>query len=210
MNLDLIHVHTEFGIGIFARIVAKDLGIPLVCTYHTMYEDYTHYINKFDIEGIDKVGKKVTASFSKMVVDTCEAVIAPSEKTREALVKYGVTTPIHIIPTGLDLDKFNRERIPAEDIQKLRAQYHLSAEDKVMLYVGRVAHEKSCLLYTSIWQRILLMLIAGRLMYIMKNHLAHVLRLVSHCFKVKWHIITNLNVILSKRRFNRLKEVKLC
>ncbi|RHM99097.1 glycosyltransferase [Dielma fastidiosa] len=143
MNLDLIHVHTEFGIGIFARIVAKDLGIPLVCTYHTMYEDYTHYINKFDIEGIDKVGKKVTASFSKMVVDTCEAVIAPSEKTREALVKYGVTTPIHIIPTGLDLDKFNRERIPAEDIQKLRAQYHLSAEDKVMLYVGRVAHEKS-------------------------------------------------------------------
>lgn len=58
MNLDLIHVHTEFGIGIFARIVAKDLGIPLVCTYHTMYEDYTHYINKFDIEGIDKVGKR--------------------------------------------------------------------------------------------------------------------------------------------------------
>lgn len=143
MNLDLIHVHTEFGIGIFARIIARDLGIPLVCTYHTMYEDYTHYINKFDIEGIDKVGKKVTASFSKMVVDTCEAVIAPSEKTKETLIKYGVKTPIHIIPTGLDLDKFNRTNIDAQAISDLRAKYGLVDEDRVMLYVGRVAHEKS-------------------------------------------------------------------
>lgn len=143
MNLDLIHVHTEFGIGIFARIIARDLGIPLVCTYHTMYEDYTHYINKFDIEGIDKVGKKVTASFSKMVVDTCEAVIAPSEKTKETLIKYGVKTPIHIIPTGLDLDKFNRANIDAQAISDLRAKYGLVDEDRVMLYVGRVAHEKS-------------------------------------------------------------------
>ncbi len=143
MNLDLIHVHTEFGIGIFARIVAKDLGIPLVCTYHTMYEDYTHYINKFDIEGIDKVGKKVTASFSKMVVETCEAVIAPSEKTKEALLKYGVKTPILIIPTGLNLEKFNRENIDEAEVKSLREQYGTSNEDKVMLYVGRVAHEKS-------------------------------------------------------------------
>ena len=41
-NLDIIHSHTEFGVGTFARIIAKQLNIPLVHTYHTMYEDYVH------------------------------------------------------------------------------------------------------------------------------------------------------------------------
>ena len=45
-NLDVIHCQTEFGVGTFARIIAKQLNIPLVHTYHTMYEDYIHYITK--------------------------------------------------------------------------------------------------------------------------------------------------------------------
>ena len=47
LNFDIIHVHTEFGVGIFAGIVAKQLHIPLVRTYHTTYEDYTHYIKPY-------------------------------------------------------------------------------------------------------------------------------------------------------------------
>ena len=43
-HLDVIHSQTEFGVGTFARIVSKQFGIPLVHTYHTMYEDYVHYI----------------------------------------------------------------------------------------------------------------------------------------------------------------------
>ena len=45
-NLDVIHSHTEFGIGTFARFMSKQFGIPLVHTYHTMYEDYIHYVTK--------------------------------------------------------------------------------------------------------------------------------------------------------------------
>ena len=82
MNLDVIHAHTEFGVGIFARMVAKDLNIPVVSTYHTMYEDYTHYINKFELEGVEDITRKVAASFSRIITDTCEGVIAPSEKTK--------------------------------------------------------------------------------------------------------------------------------
>ena len=41
-HLDVIHSHTEFGVGTFARIIAKQFCIPLVHTYHTMYEDYVH------------------------------------------------------------------------------------------------------------------------------------------------------------------------
>ncbi|MCB6288871.1 glycosyltransferase, partial [[Clostridium] scindens] len=62
MQLDVIHVHTEFGVGMFGRIVAKYLNIPVVTTYHTMYEDYTHYVNRFEIDEVDKVTKKVVST----------------------------------------------------------------------------------------------------------------------------------------------------
>lgn len=46
MNLDVIHSNVEFTVGIFARVVSEQLSIPLVHTYHTNWEDYTHYITK--------------------------------------------------------------------------------------------------------------------------------------------------------------------
>ena len=143
MNLDVIHAHTEFGVGIFARMVAKDLNIPVVSTYHTMYEDYTHYINKFELEGVEKITRKVAASFSRIITDTCEGVIAPSEKTKDTLLKYGVNVPIHIIPTGLDLKKFNVDSVDPRLIEEVKERYQLHDGDKIMLYVGRIAEEKS-------------------------------------------------------------------
>lgn len=143
MNLDVIHVHTEFGVGMFGRTVAKYLNIPVVTTYHTMYEDYTHYINRFDIEEVEKVSKKVVGSFSRLISDNAQAVISPSEKTKETLLKYGVKTPIYIIPTGLNFDKFNPDHIDPQEVQEIRRQYGIAEDDKVITYVGRIAQEKS-------------------------------------------------------------------
>jgi 1,2-diacylglycerol 3-alpha-glucosyltransferase len=53
-HLDVIHSHSEFSIGTFARIIAKQFNIPLIHTYHTMYEDYIHYITKGYFNGISK------------------------------------------------------------------------------------------------------------------------------------------------------------
>lgn len=143
MNLDVIHAHTEFGVGMFARIVAKYLNIPVVITYHTMYEDYTHYINRFDIEEVDKVSKKVVSSFSRIISDNAQAVISPSEKTKETLLNYGVKTPIYIIPTGLNFEKFNPKHIDPDEVKAIRARYGIQEDDKVITYVGRIAKEKS-------------------------------------------------------------------
>lgn len=143
MNLDVIHVHTEFGVGMFGRTVAKYLNIPVVSTYHTMYEDYTHYINRFDIEEVDILSKKFVTSFSRMISDNVQAVIAPSEKTKETLVNYGVKTPIYIIPTGLELDQFDPEAQDQQRVQALREEYGFSAEDHIITFIGRIAKEKS-------------------------------------------------------------------
>ena len=62
--MDVIHSHTEFGVGTFARIIAKQLDIPLVHTYHTMYEDYIHYVTKGYFK---KSSKKLVEYFTKFL-----------------------------------------------------------------------------------------------------------------------------------------------
>lgn len=143
MSLDVIHVHTEFGVGIFGRIVARSLNIPIVTTYHTMYEDYTHYINRFDIDEVNKVSRKLIGTFSRTISDNAQAVISPSDKTKDTLLNYGVKTPIYVIPTGLNFEKFNRKYIDFEEVKKIRHEYGIADDDKVITYVGRVAQEKS-------------------------------------------------------------------
>lgn len=143
MNLDIIHVHTEFGVGIFGRNIAKELNIPIVSTYHTMYEDYTHYLNFLDLEFVDKVSKNVVGNLSKIMNATAEIVISPSLKTKDTLIGYGVTAPIHVIPTGIDLTKFNEKNVDSQLVENLKKQYGIEKEDHVVIYIGRIASEKS-------------------------------------------------------------------
>lgn len=143
INLDLIHAHTEFGVGIFARIVAKMQNIPLVSTYHTTYEDYTHYVNLINSNRIDKVAKKAVSSLSRLYGDSSIKVIAPSEKTKEMLVRYGVKSDIFVVPTGLDLSKFSNEAKDLATVNSIREKYHITADDLLVIFVGRLAKEKS-------------------------------------------------------------------
>ena len=143
MNLDVIHVHTEFGVGIFARIVSSHLSIPLVSTYHTMYEDYTHYVNIFNLKSVDKVAKRAVYSLSKLYGEKCTALICPSPKTKERLEFYGIKKKIHVIPTGLDLDRFQPEHTDKETRLALRKEMGVKDDEFLIVYVGRIAAEKS-------------------------------------------------------------------
>ena len=143
MNLDVIHVQTEAGVGIFGRQMAKQLHIPLVYTYHTMYEDYTHYLNPLDSQTVEKMGRKAVKSLSRILGNGAQAVIAPSEKTKQALLQYGVITPIYIVPTGLDLSLFDVNKLDKQKVDDIRSSLGLSQDDHVVVFVGRIAKEKS-------------------------------------------------------------------
>ena len=71
-NPEVIHVQTEFGIGIFGRIAAEYLDIPVVYTYHTMWTDYSHYINPINSENSrycrQKSNYKKLVNFMEIVV----------------------------------------------------------------------------------------------------------------------------------------------
>lgn len=142
MDLDVIHVHTEMGIGLFARQMAKKYNIPLVYTYHTLYEDYLHYVNPKDFQTVDQAGRRVVRDLSKLAGNGPMAVIAPSNKTKKALQSYGVKTPIYIVPTGIDLSDFLKKNLDAEKIQAVRQSLGLSDEAHTVVFVGRIAKEK--------------------------------------------------------------------
>ena len=141
-NLDIIHSHTEFGIGTFARIIAKQLNIPLVHTYHTMYEDYVHYITKGYFDG---TSKKIVEYLTKFYCDkTTKELIVPTKKAYDLFKeKYKVDKNVHIIPTGIDIEKFYKENININKLFKLKEQIGINEKDFIILYVGRLGQEKN-------------------------------------------------------------------
>lgn len=140
-NLDVIHSHTEFGVGTFARIIAKQFGIPLVHTYHTMYEDYVHYITH---GYFDKSSKKLVEYFTKFYCDkTTSELIVPSKKTYNLFKeKYKCDKNIYIVPTGMDVENFDVSKLKQSKIEELKNKYKLN-NSFVVLYVGRLAEEKN-------------------------------------------------------------------
>lgn len=138
LKLDIIASQTEFSLGLFAKIVSKRLSIPMIHTYHTVYEDYMHYISK----GIE-VSPVVARKYSKYFCNHVDALIVPTKKTERLLKSYGVTTQMRIIPTGIDFTPFRKESYTQEEIQKLKAVFHLPENVPVLLFIGRLAKEKS-------------------------------------------------------------------
>ena len=141
-HLDIIHSHTEFGVGIFARLFAKQESIPLVHTYHTMYEDYTHYITK---GYFDKSSKKIVEYLTMFYCDkTARELIVPTEKTyRLFKEKYHYDKPINIIPTGMDVSRFFLENLENKKLLQIKKSLKIKGGDFIILFVGRIAEEKN-------------------------------------------------------------------
>lgn len=140
MKLDIIHTNTEFAIGMFGRIMAHELFVPVVHTYHTIYEDYTHYIKKYISS--EKRAKAFVKMFSKFSVRGAEELIVPTEKVADLMRHYGVKPDINVIPTGIDLSRFEA-RDSAVQKSKLKASLGIPQSNKVVLYLGRVSDEKN-------------------------------------------------------------------
>jgi len=141
MHLDVIHTQTEFSLGIFGRIMAKELHLPLVHTYHTIYEDYTHYFMKF--KSLDERAKSFVRYFTKICCNSVEQVVVPTEKVKQLLFSYHVRQAIAVIPTGIDLSKFKAGNYTEQELLALRASFGISPEANVILYLGRISQEKN-------------------------------------------------------------------
>jgi 1,2-diacylglycerol 3-alpha-glucosyltransferase len=135
MHFDLVHIHTPF-IAHFAGLkIAKKLGLPVLETYHTFFEDYLHHY----LPWIPKSAAKSLARFiSKKQCNQLDAIIAPSQPMLDVLRSYGVSVPAEVIATGLQDNSFAEA-----DGDAFRQKYNIPLGKQMLLYVGRVAHEKN-------------------------------------------------------------------
>ncbi|MGK4127863.1 glycosyltransferase family 4 protein [Ligilactobacillus saerimneri] len=133
LNLDIVHTQTEFSLGLIGKFVAKNLKIPCVHTYHTMYEDYLHYVAKGKLLRPVHV-KQMSRSFCQNM----SGIVAPSERVLNTLTRYGITAPISVIPTGVDIARFSKKY----NTQELRVKLGLQPHQPVLLTLSRLAFEK--------------------------------------------------------------------
>ena len=135
LDLDLVHTQTEFSMGWIGKFVAKNLKIPCVHTYHTMYEDYLHYVLNGHL-----LKPYHVKQFVRTFVSHMDGVVAPSQRVTETLRRYGVKIPIRVIPTGIDLKMYDRPE--PERVVQLRSELGYTLETPVMMTLSRLASEK--------------------------------------------------------------------
>lgn len=132
VHLDIVHTQTEFSMGMIGKYVARQLNIPAIHTYHTMYEDYLHYVLNGRL-----LKPRHVKQFTDAYLKSMNGVIAPSMRVEKLLIRYGVDIPIRVIPTGVDVKAIN---LKAET--NIREKLGISKDSPVILTLSRIALEK--------------------------------------------------------------------
>lgn len=128
-NLDIIHTHCPFISTILARVLRFQIGVPVVFTYHT----------KFDIDIKSRVAlnpvRSASIKFILSNISACDEVWVVSQGAGENLRSLGYKGDYLVMENGTD---FPKGRSPQDQVDALSAQYGLSEDETVFLFVGRM------------------------------------------------------------------------
>ncbi len=135
---DLVHVQTPFAAHYAGLRHARRRRLPCIATYHTHFEEYLHHY-------VPALPKAMLRSFARTLArrqcNKLDAVVVPSCAMQDTLVAYGVTAPLHRVPTGIPVEHFGAEcRLASADFRK---RFAIAADAPLALFVGRAAHEKN-------------------------------------------------------------------
>jgi glycosyltransferase involved in cell wall biosynthesis len=113
----------------------KKLDIPVVETYHTFFEDYLHHYLPFIPQFISR---KLARTISRRQCNAVDGIVSPSKPMLDVLKQYGIKTPAEVVATGLDDSSFANV-----DGEHFRMSHGIPLTQPMLLFVGRVAHEKN-------------------------------------------------------------------
>ncbi|WP_323847527.1 MAG: glycosyltransferase [Phytoplasma sp.] len=142
LNLDIIHVHTEAGIGYLGLYIHKKLNIPLIYTMHSMYHVFLEKNNFLWIKIFRKIIIKLLDHILKQFISKANIIVVPTKKTLNFLTKrYPIDKEYKIIPSGIQLQKFNPENYFEKEVNILKEKLGLT-DFFVCLFIGRISKEK--------------------------------------------------------------------
>ena len=132
---DLIHVQTPFVAHYLGVKLAHLLDIPCIETYHTFFEEYLyHYIPLLP----KWVTRSLAKRFSRHQGNSLDGMVIPSRPMQRVLQGYGIETTMEVIATGIEPESF----VPG-DRSAFREKFGIPQDRPMLLFVGRVAHEKN-------------------------------------------------------------------
>jgi glycosyltransferase involved in cell wall biosynthesis len=149
---DLIHIQTEFILGLMAQAYGRKHKIPIVQTCHTYFEQYINYYWPFLPP---RIGKAFARWLTRRLFKHADLIITPTEPMRTVLLSYGIECPIKVIPTGIPEEDFagvtkTEERAHSGWLEK----YPVLRGKKLLLYVGRVGQEKNMDFLVDVVERV--------------------------------------------------------
>ena len=130
---DVVHTHTPFTLGLAARRLAADRGVPLVASYHTPAREYASYISDAFAGGLRRAADR----YERWFFGAADAVVVPTATAAEQVRAGG--TDVHVVSNGVDTDRFG----PADDeaVAAFRRRYDLP-DGPLVGYTGRHGYEK--------------------------------------------------------------------
>ena len=139
-KIDIIHCHSEFGVGKSGLRAARILGIPAICTIHTMWVDFYRYYVPFSKFIKPGVIDRIAISFYRK----CAALIAVSSKGKNYYKQPNMIPymPIVTIPNSIDQKEFMKTPCTPQELDSLKKQYNIKKDDVLLLFVGRHGEEK--------------------------------------------------------------------
>lgn len=132
---DVLHIHTPFVAHYQGVRLGRALGIPVVETYHTYFEEYLHnYLPLLPRQLLRFAARRLSSAQCNAV----DALVVPTRPMLQVLRDYGVHARARVIPTGIPVDELGEG-----NAMRFRRHHGIADDRPVMLYVGRVAHEKN-------------------------------------------------------------------
>lgn len=134
LDLDIIHSHHPNLLGSAALRWAKKKNIPLIFTWHTLYDQYTNFVPflpaKFSANWIIRKAVKYA--------NQSDVVIVPTESVAPIIQTWGVEKEIISVATGVTEEEFSNS-----DKNKIREKYGIKKDEILLLLVSRLTEEKN-------------------------------------------------------------------
>jgi 1,2-diacylglycerol 3-alpha-glucosyltransferase len=134
-GFDLVHIQTPFVAHYHGVSIARELQVPVIETYHTYFEEYLHHYVPMMPRALMRL---LARRFTVSQCSALDALVVPSGAMQKALRDYGVRCPMHIIPTGMEMERF-----AGGDGARFRSQLGIATGQPTLVHVGRIAHEKN-------------------------------------------------------------------
>ena len=135
-DVELVHAHTPFAVGLGGVRLARRQDLPLVASYHTPIAEYAEYLSSRP--RVERLIRRLAERYERWFLSHADAIVCPSEDTKARIDRnVAVETPGVVIPNGVDTDFFT-----PSDADGFRERYDLP-DGPLIGYTGRHGYEKN-------------------------------------------------------------------